>query len=181
MTVKKIKWKKELDKIIRNILIEQAEISPNYVRNAATAYGQDLQKENCEDVFETITTDDILILFHVEQRQATEDFTETNRNGKIDYYRSFRASIIIYGDDSENTALILKSRLLSQECRETLIEYGVCIQSISNPMEIHEYKNQVMWCRTDFEINFACQFEFDKISAFHNFSELNKLEIYTTN
>lgn len=166
----------DIEVIIRNELITQSQLSEDYVRNALSLYGTDLNQEVGTDIFDTITTNQNLILFELLNNHTTNDVTETV-DDKIKIYKSYSVYIIIYGDNSNTLANTLIARLRTEEVQENLQMQGVYIERIEDVESINEFKNDVIWERTDFNIQIACEMNVNKITDNNSFEELSQLTI----
>ena len=54
-----------------------------------------------------------------------------------------------------------------------LSEEGIYIQTVTDPMSMNEYLNDVMWHRADFDINFSCMFEIEQVDNFDNLEQID--------
>ena len=95
----------------------------------------------------------------------------------IDYYKSFTCKIIIYGAQSTNTAMKLSSRIRTQNVRTSLQQHGVYVESVSNLNRVQEFKNNVIWLRTDFDIDIRVQFKVLPVTTDSSFLVSNLLNI----
>lgn len=177
----------DIEKNIRNILIEQSDLSPEFIRNSLSVYGEDLDKlleeqiynsihyENCLPPEAITTQNDSLILFELQSRDNDSDMSEEKDEDSISYYRSFKIYVIIYGKNGTNLANNLISRFRSQVIRDKLHDEGIYLESVSNANRINEFKNEEMWIRNDFEINISCHLNIETIiksDESYNFNNL---------
>ena len=153
----------QLDALIRKVLIRQSELDATFVRNALSAYGTDLDKRTLDSVFETIGPNDAMMLFENHMNADDKDVSMTEENGKMTYYLSFKTNVMIYGLTGAMTAIKTCARLRSEVVRLQLQDMGIFIQKVENPVELHEFKNNVLWQRHDFEIWYACKFTIEPI------------------
>lgn len=167
----------ELNKLIRNVLIEQSTISPEFVRSVHTEYGADLDKKN-GSVFTTLTQNDEAILFDLETNDTSNNMSETT-NDITTIYQSFKASVIMYGHQTSLLAEYLVARLRTEEVREKLQVDGIHLERVSSPTKIEEFKNGVVWARHDFDIDFSCQLLVPPITTSYNYEDYANISIET--
>ena len=167
----------ELNKLIRNVLIEQSGLSPVFVRSVHTEFGTDLDKKN-GSIFTSLTQDDEVILFDLETNDTSNNMSETTGSQTV-IYQSFRASIIMYGYVASLLAEYLVARLRTQEVRESLHEVGIHIEKVNSPTKLEEFKNGVVWARHDFDIEFACQLLVPPITTSYDYEEYTNISIET--
>lgn len=166
-----------INKIIRTCIIQNSNVSAEFVRNALSGSGPRLDKHKSGDIFETIEHDDILIIFELQARNNNNDMSETDENDIIRHYQSFTINIIIYGDSSHSSATILVSRMRTEFVRNTLYEQGVHIENVSNTTSVNEFKNDTMWMRTDFSIDITCRFEIEQATVYEDFDSAKIITI----
>ena len=159
---------KEIEKIIRQQLIAQSELSPDRVLNGLNEFGEDLDKEIKDDVFDAIDIENNTLLFELQFRHSSSDisFTENNDTSK---YASFEVHCVIYGDDSNDIAIKTCARFETENIRLELIDKGVYIEDISEISSINEFKNGVLWKRVDFFINISCRFDVKPLKSTYDF------------
>ena len=73
----------------------------------------------------------------------------------------------------------LVARFRTERVRNNLYNEGIYIESISNPIQLDEFVNGVIWKRWDFEIDISVRFEVNQISTYSDFDALNKININT--
>ena len=119
----------EIDKIIRNTIIEESEFEANRVLNAISVRGQNLSKLVEDNIYMSYDLDDLIIIFEVIPNPSFNDnVTMEEDDGSITNYSNFYVKIIIYGTKSANVAYKLKSRLLSRRVKDVTKEF-ILIQS----------------------------------------------------
>lgn len=155
---------KEITTILRKILISQSELNPNFVRDAESEYGTDLDKDYENSIFNSIEPYNTLILFELRDRNNDSDMTEITNCDKLVLYKSYQLHCIIYGDDSGDVANKLVSRLNSSYIKQVFQENSLYLESVSMPIEIHEFKNMRLWQRHDININLSCELIFNQIN-----------------
>ena len=170
----------DINKIIRNCLITQGEIDGQFVRNSLSNSGPRLDKQIGENVFNSISHDNELVLFELILRQNDSDMSMTDGNDVLSKYQSFSFNIIIYGDNSHCLAVKLISRLRSEKVRNELYYDGVYVEEVSEPTSLNEFKNDTIWMRTDFAIDISCRLEFSQIdidNEIENPNDITSIEI----
>lgn len=163
----------QLDALIRRLLIDQSELNSNFVRNALSAYGTDLDKRTIDAVFETISPDDAMMLFENHLTSDDKDVSMTEENGNMTYYLSFKTNVMIYGLSGADIAIKTCARLRSEAIRLQLQSVGIFLQKVDNPVELHEFKNNVLWQRHDFELTYGCKFTVEPVEKTVNVEQFN--------
>lgn len=169
---------KELDKIVRNMLILQSGLNANFVRAANSEYGTDLDKKNAS-IFTSLTQDDVAILFEISARESEANMSEDTKGGIV-IYQSFNAHIIIYGQNSLTLAPTLIARLRTEESRELFQTNGVYLELVTTPDKLEEIKNGVIWMRHDFDIHLSCQMLIQPVNTSADFIDYKSLIVYNT-
>lgn len=168
----------ELNKLIRNQLIIQAELPSNRVRNALTTYGAMLDKLLTKQEFDSVCPCEELMLFELKTRENDADVSMTeNEDASISYYKSYSVYIILYGNNSATIMNKLIARLRTQAVRQALYEEGVYIEEVKNDLSINEFKNDVMWHRHDTEILISCKMSIKQVTPDNAFEKLNPVNI----
>lgn len=167
----------EIEAIIRNELITQSELDSKFVKNSLSLYGSQLNNTNDNSIFTTLEPDQSLILFELYAIDSDFNMTETDDDDKIHVYSHYRIHIIIYGDNCRNLSNILISRFQTEFVRQKLFDEGLCLDSISYPQGIQEYINNVMWLRSDFDINISFEMKINQITKFEDFENLSQIQI----
>lgn len=168
---------KEIDKIIRNELVTQSGLDASFIRNALSEYGTYLDKNRIDSIFESISPSDCCILFEVQSSDNEHDVSFTEVDDSVTYYKSFSVQITMYGDETDNIAPLLVARLRTEAARDNLFNQGVYLESVSNPTQLDEFKNGVLWKRWDFEINISVRFSIAPVYAQNPMKILNDLTI----
>lgn len=163
----------DITTIMRQILIAQSEIDSNFVRDAESVFGSDLDKTDDNEIFESIEQDDAMILFSLEDRQNESDMSQTQDDDTILFYKSYTMHVIIYGSKSATIVAKLISRLRTQKIRTTLQTKGIYVEQVSNESELHEFNNSTMWERHDFDIDISCTLSIDQIEPEYSVQSLN--------
>ena len=145
--------------LLRAEIVKLTKLNEAFVINVLSAYGADLSKlldtaqqsiKHPDSDPEEKTSDD-MVLFEV----ISDDESNNNMMYQGDIYAAYKMHLIIYGDESEEIAVNLKSNLLMIDEKVKLHFSGVQITSISNITSVNEFKNEVMWQRRDMDISFA--------------------------
>ena len=169
----------ELEKILRNELITQTELSSEYVLNALSVRGTDLEKRLSDENLISIDISNSFVLFYLQSNEnANHNFTEENIiTGELYSFTSYTLYIIIYGNDSKTVAQKIKSRFESQCVRTTLHDKGIHLEHVSNMSTKNEFKNSTMWIRHDIDIDFSCKTIYKSITTENNIDIINKINI----
>lgn len=161
---------------IRNILIEQSQLEPEFVRNSLSIYSTPLMTDN-QSILDTLQQNQLMILFELRARNDVLNISEQDEEtGIITMYQGYQVHVIIYGDNCRTLANKLIARLrtgrLNDIFRDNLVEfYGA-----SDPESVQEYINEVMWLRTDFDIDLSCIMEIAPVSTDYIPQEISELE-----
>lgn len=166
-----------IEKVMRAQLIAQSEVNQKFVRNSLSIHGEALEKLLEEQIYSSISTNDAMILFEFRDRLTDSDGSETNEDGSISYYKSYKLYVIIYGDNSTNIANNIVARFRTEAVRLALRDEGIYLEQISEASKINEYKNETMWLRNDIEIDISCQLSISQITNENYFDKLNSLEL----
>lgn len=170
---------KQVKKLIRAQLIAQSGVNGQFVRDATTEYGAMLDKAGENSVFTSIVPTDIVILFDIEARNASSDMSQTNddQNKTISYFKALSMHVMIYGDDSLDKAQTLVARFRTDRVRTSLFGEGIYLENVDDPTSIHEFKDDVVWLRSDFTINIACEFVINQAQSVDDYATVESLTI----
>lgn len=168
---------KELNKILREVLVSQSQLSQSKVLNALSIHGEDLDELFEEQIYTSIERYEVMILFELQSRRNTSDVSMTNDDGTITLDRSFALRVVIYGNDSSDVANLLVARLRTENIRNFLHEQGVYLEKINEPDILNEYKNNTMWLRNDIEIDIISKFNITQTELESEFSQLALMKI----
>lgn len=164
----------ELNKVIRNIIIEQSQVPSERVLNSLSVHGEDLAELLEDEIYTSIEKSNLMILFELKSRESTSDMSMyDDENERVTLIRSFTITMIIYGDDSSNLANALFARFTSKEIRNSLHDSGIYLENTSKPVIITEYKNQTMWIRNDIDLDISCSFSIEKITKDNYFENIS--------
>lgn len=166
-----------IETIIRNILIEQSQLDPKFVRNSLSLYSTPLDI-NTQNVLETIEQDDTMLLFELRARTDVLNISEQDlETGAITYYQGYQVHVIIYGDECRTLANKIIARLRSSRLNDLFRENLLEFYGASNPESIQEYINNVLWLRTDFDIDLSCIMEIDPVSEDYVATQMSTINI----
>ena len=149
---------------MRGQLIIQSELSATHVLSAESVRGTVIQKQKSKNIWESFTTDDVVIMYSVNEHTSDDDLIEDNDDSNTSLmYASYVYHITVYGDDAYMTAKKVKARFLSEDVILALRKVGIHLQNISAIENGDEYINQTYWHRNDFDINVSVRFDYTKI------------------
>lgn len=167
----------DIDKQIKKILEIQGELPSNRVLNAISIRGQDLSKLIEGKIYESYDVSDLFIIFEkVFNPSSTDNVSMTENDGSITNYLSFYIKVLIYGNNSNNVASKIKSRLLTSKVRNDLDFKGIHIFSISNPESMTEFINNTLWIRTDLTLNISCRQIVSQVEEDYEMDTINNIE-----
>lgn len=151
-----------ITKSVRSFLIDLSQLNEQFVRNALSEYGSSLDKNDKDSIFTSITTNDLMLLFEISPTDNDDDVSMTEFSGEISYFKTMVAKIIVYGKSSDITVLQMIGNLRSDAARNKLLSNEFYLKDVSEPKSIREYKNNVLWFRTDFSFTFAVHLTFNQ-------------------
>lgn len=160
----------EVDRIIRECLIEQTDIKADLIRNSLSQYGTMMNVNSKYSIFESVTPDDLIILFEPSLRSSNSNVSFAEDDESISSYVAMNYHLFIYGNSSASAAAELKSRLESESSRYSLYDQGVYLENVSECMSVNEYDNGVLWMRTDLDINISVQLNISPKTPSHDYS-----------
>lgn len=163
----------EIDVVIRAQLILQSTLDGKYVKNLASRYGANFDKNVDDSIFESISPSEAVIFFLTEKRPSANDVSMTNEDDKITQYSSYDIRVSIYGEEAISLSTNIIARFRTSKVRSLLYESGVHLASVEESGSIYEFKNDVAWLRSDFTIHIDCEHEIDQISDDSLVEELN--------
>lgn len=168
---------KELNKVLRQQVILQTELPADNVRNGLSTYGETLEKLLAKQTYEAYEQEDSFIVFELKTRQNESDVSYTNDDDTVTYDRSYELICYIYGNSSADVANKLVARLRTEKVRTDLYDQGVYLEKINEPISFNEYKNDMMWLRTDVSIMISCEFRLNQVVIEEPIVKLSDLEI----
>lgn len=168
----------KLEELLRNLLIEQSALEPERVLNSLSIHGENLDKLLEDSIYVSIDRTDAVLLFELISRESSSDISNEDEDA-ISTYRSFSLKCILYGNDSNEIATAIVSRLRTEKVIEDLQAQGVYLETVSRIESVNEYKNETMWQRNDFDIDISCLFKISKISAEYEFDSVEVDKIIT--
>lgn len=171
-----IKESLEIDRIIRNILIEQSELESNRVLNATSVRGQDLSKLFKDKIYKSYELDDLVILFETVFRpNSNNNVVMEEEDTTITNYSAYYVKVLVYGNKSPYLINKLRSRLLSSTVSDKLYDSGILLEKVSNPEPMREWINETLWIRNDFTLEISCRESFEKVKPDYEFEKLSDL------
>lgn len=166
----------ELNKILREEVLNQTSLPNDHVLNGLSINGADLEKRLESEIFVPFKINDSFIVFELSPRDSSSDVTQTI-DEDLDFVSSFTFKLVIYGKSSANVAKIIKSRFESEEVRQILFNKGVYIESITNSQPFNEFINNTMWLRADVAIEISCETVIEKVTQPFEFENLGELKV----
>lgn len=173
----------DIEKTVLRILTEQSELEEQFVRNSLSQYGTMLNQklgEQTDDIFDSITTDELVVFFEVTPLSPGENWSETESDDSISFYHSYNVHVIVYGDDTTDLSSTLIARLRTEIVRSDFYESGIYLEDVTDITPANEYKANIMWLRSDFDIHIACKMNIEPVKTNNSFNELNTLTIINT-
>lgn len=168
--MKTIKDIESIEAIIRKELIRQSQLPSNFVRNANSLYGPELNKTIDENILDSIGHNDCLLLFELFTNDTSNNVSFEKDDDNITYCRSFRIQITMYGESSTTVASKLIARLRMEDSTMTLQDAGIHVESVQNSNTFNEFMNGTVWLRNDFDIYISCELEIEKVSELNEFN-----------
>ena len=188
----------EINKLIRLQIIKQANLLPERVLNSLSTYGAELDKvlteiltvsashtvgrhnvQSSEDesIYVPIQHSDVVVLFELQDRQSSNNMSETNDDNSVTYTKSYIVHLILYGDNCGDIATTLVARLRTERCRTELLDEGISLERVTDPDRINEFKNNTLWQRTDFDIYISVEYKYTQVDDMQDFEGLSQLDI----
>lgn len=165
----------ELNKILRKQLILQSELPSKRVANSDTLYGVTLDKLLKDKIFISLDSKDNILLFELISRNSSNDINFSETDSNINSYKSYELKIIIYGNTSPDIANNVEARFRTEYVLNDLQNQGIYIESVSEPIIIHEFINESQWTRTDLSIYISCKFEIKPITMLDDYSDYSDI------
>lgn len=165
----------ELNKILRKQLILQSELPSKRVANSDTLYGVTLDKLLKDKIFISLDSKDNILLFELISRNSSNDINFSETDSNINSYKSYELKIIIYGNTSPDIANNVEARFRTEYVLNDLQNQGIYIESVSEPIIIHEFINESQWTRTDLSIYISCKFEIKPITMLDDYSNYSDI------
>lgn len=164
----------EIEKIIRNEIIKQSGLDSSNVLNGISIRGQDLIKSIGDNIFVSYDAKDSVIIFEVVfNPSSSNNVSMTEEDESITVYASYNVNIIIYGNQSNYIANLLKSRLLTSQSRNNLQYQGIYLADISNIEPMNEFINDSLWVRNNLTLNISCRFNYSQVETENEISQLD--------
>lgn len=161
----------DITKIWKKTIEQQCELTNIQVRSLVSPKGQNLDKQIEQFVYEGISRSDVCALFEIDINPSTETLTMNYDDVDILTYVYAKLKVILYGKSAELIAVKFKARLESSEVRDKLWHQGIKFDEISSIESVHEFKNEVVYFRTDININFSFRLDISKIDVDNYFDE----------
>lgn len=167
----------ELNKIMRSYVMQQAELDGEFVRNSLSTYGETLDKLLFKQSHGSICSCDVLILFELINRDSSSNKSMTEIDDTVTMYMSYTFKLIIYGSMTETIANKLVARMRTASVRERLDADGVYLENIATAKSVNEFKNGIMLCRQDIDIDISCMMSVKQVSDADSFASIEQPEI----
>ena len=170
----------EINKILRNNIIELSELSDKKVVNGYSIHGADLETQLNKYCVDSYKPEDSYIVFELQPRDSY--MTETDYDDNLTIDSAYRMRLFIYGNNTTSLVNKLVARLLTDENRLLLQNQGVYLENISNIENGTDFLNDTLFPRTDLDINIYCEQEISKTSSeIDSLDTLNIFEIMEEN
>ena len=153
----------------RNMLALLSDLELKRVLNGHSVRGVDLQKRITSTVQMSLDLHDCMIIFEVDYRQDEKSMTEEQEDSSLLVFTYFVLKISIYGAECAILGNILKARLESEKCRQTLFDAGIYFEKVASIDEVHDFMNETIWPRLDMSINFGCRLSITQVDDYDNF------------
>lgn len=164
----------ELPSLVRKQLIEQTQLDPQFVRNAASIFGAGNGKTDDNTIFTSITKCEAVLFFLITKRDDNNCVTQSE-DDDIVMSQSYDVKVMIYGDKSASIASNCIARLRKDSVRQTCQRSGFYISHVSNSISSYEFKSMTNWLRNDFTISICCEHLISEITEDVDFDTLNTL------
>lgn len=168
----------DINKIVGNVLSVQSGLTTANVYNALSLHGTPLYKRLMETKFTSYDVNECVMLFELESDNNSNNVSMVLDNDDILYYKSYKISVTIYGNASEDVANTTIARLRTEKVRSDIQSDGICILHVTNSETANEFVNDTMWHRSDFTISIGCEIIIKQIEKDNSF-ESTDFEIIT--
>lgn len=152
----------EINKIVRNQIIQQSELSPNQVMNGVSVHGQDLIESINKYAYKSYDLKDSFIVFELQSRESSSDMSQTRVDNRIRYIASYRVQVSTYGFSAQTLANKIIARLRTEYARLQLQEQGVYLANVSNAITGNDFINNTLMIRCDFTIDVSVEMIIDQ-------------------
>ena len=147
----------EINKIIRNKLIELSGLEGKKVVNGYTIHGQDLVDQLNKYLVNGYDPKNSYIVFELHPRNSY--ITETDYNDKLTIYSPYEMHVYVYGNNSLTLVNTIISKFLTQMTRLDLQNQGIYLENIDNVQNGTDFINESLYPRVDFDINLYCEMD----------------------
>ena len=154
----------ELNKILRQQLILQSELTPNQVMNGVSIHGQDLIERINQYAYKSYELTDSFIVFILNSRESSNDMSQVREDGTIKSINSYQLHVYVYGLSAQTLANKITSRLRTEFARLDLQQKGVYVASVSNPITGNEFINNTLMIRCDFFVDVSVEMTIEQVS-----------------
>lgn len=169
----------ELDRLLRNMIIAQSGLDGSRVLNSISIRGQDLEKMIDDKVYSSYDLNDSVILFEVRARnEENESLSMTDEDDSLIVYAPYEIHFVIYGNMSGMLAQVLKARIETEKNRDDMRNEGIQIEKVSNIETLNEFKNETVWIRNDFSIEFACMYKVEQDSKYEDYDDVQVTKLF---
>lgn len=164
----------ELASIVRKQLIEQTQLDPQFVRNAASIYGAGNDKTDDDKIFTSVVKCEAILFFLITKKNDNYCVTQSEDDDII-VSQSYDVKVTIYGDKSSSITTNAIARLRKDSVRQACQLSGFYISDVSNSTSLYEFKAMTNWLRNDFTISICCEHKVSEITEPVDFDTLNTL------
>lgn len=160
----------EVNKFVGRQLALQSGLTVDNVYNALSLHGTALRKR-IEDtqIFTSYDVSDCVLLFELESDNNSDGASMSLDDEKIIFDKTYKISITIYGNASEDVANTTIARLRTEKVRTDIQNNGFTILSVSNSTTINEFVNETIWHRSDFSIKISCEIVIEPVEKENKF------------
>lgn len=161
----------DITKIWKRTIQSQCEMNNTQVRSLVSSRGQNLDKKVDDYIYETLSRTDLCALFEIDINPSEPVVTMEYSEDEVLSYVYAKLKVIIYGKESSLIAVKFKSRLESSEIRDSLWQQGIKFDEVTSIESVHEFINEVIYFRTDININFSFRLNVEKINIDNYFDD----------
>lgn len=163
----------DIIKALRAQLILQSGLDENAVLNGESKKGATPYHKIGGDIFQSFDSNGAFIIFDLQEYGTTNDIIEPTEDNTILNYQSYRLHLSIYGEQASTVAAKIKSRFLTEEVIEDLLEKDIAILQPSQIERKDEFINDCHWHRADLNIDLTVVREFNKATIKSPYKEIN--------
>lgn len=154
----------EINKIVRNQIILQSQLTPEQVMNGVSVHGVDLLERINRYAYKSYDLMDSFIVFKLDSRDSENDMSQTREDGTIKMISSYAVQVTVYGLSAQTLSNTIVARFRTEYARLQLQEQGIYLEDVSRPQTGNDFINNTLMIRCDFYINISVEMNIPQVS-----------------